>query len=62
MGRHAAVRTVGTGPRVATTPRAEGRDEPRGRLFDEMSTEQAMALVERLVAPARKRRRVLDLA
>lgn len=67
MGRHAAVgrtavRTVGTGPRVVTTPRAEGHDEPRGRLFDELETEQAIVLLERLTAARAQRRRILELA
>ena len=62
MGRHAAVRTVGTGPRVVTTPRAEGHDEPRGRLFDGLDTEQAMAVLEYLEAARARRRRIVHLA
>jgi hypothetical protein len=53
---------VGTGPRIVLTPRAEQHDEPRGRLFDGMTSEQAMAVVERLVAAKTRRSRVLDLA
>ena len=62
MGRHLAGRTVGDDPRIVTAPRAEGHDEPRGRLFDELDTEQAMALLERLMANRAARRRVLELA
>jgi hypothetical protein len=53
---------VGDDPRIVATPRAEGHDEPRGRLFEELSTEQAMALLERLAAARPQRRRVLELA
>jgi hypothetical protein len=62
MGRHSTNRTVGTGPRIVLTPRAEQHDEPRGRLFDELSTEQAMAMLERMIAAKSRRRRVLQLA
>ena len=62
MGKHVAGRTVGDAPRIVTTPRAEGHDEPRGRLFDELDTEQAIALLERLMASRPPRRRVLELA
>jgi len=53
---------VGDDPRIAAAPRAEGHDEPRGRLFDELDTEQAIALLERLTANRTSRKRVLELA
>ena len=53
---------MGDDPRIVTTPRAQGHDEPRGRLFDELDTEEAMALLERLTANRMPRRRVLELA
>jgi len=53
---------VGTGPHVVTPPRAQGHDEPRGRLFDELDTEQAMAVLERLAAARASRKRILELA
>jgi hypothetical protein len=62
MGRHVAGRAVGDDPRIVTTPRAEGHDEPRGRLFDELDTEQAMAMLECLTANRTPRKRVLELA
>ena len=62
MVKHVAGRTVGDAPRIATAPRAEGHDEPRGRLFDELDTEQAIALLERLTANKAPRRRILELA
>lgn len=62
MGRHAVRRAVGSTPRIATRQRAQGHDEPRGRLFDGMNTEQAMAFLERLVAAKTRRLRILDLA
>ncbi|MEP6843270.1 MAG: hypothetical protein ABJA11_07095 [Pseudolysinimonas sp.] len=45
-----------------TRPRAEGHDEPRGRLFDGMDTEQAMVFLEYLAAAKARRKRVVELA
>jgi hypothetical protein len=58
MGKHRAGRTAGIGPRRGTTARADGPDEPRGRLFDQSDTEgpvsvsQVMAILE-LIAERR---------
>lgn len=64
MGRHQATRTAGFFPLISTRQRAQGRDEPRGRLSSEdvgvgqlggASVSQAMAILE-LIAERRAER------
>ena len=62
MAKHRIGRTAVDEPRIVLTARADEQDEPRGRLFDTMDTEQAMALVERLTSPPTRRVRVLQLS